>query len=76
MKPTSSIASQQATVDIHGENCSIVTKGRHDPCLLPRFVPIAESMVLITLMDHYLRHQAQCGNPEFKKSRYGIQMGP
>ena len=60
LKPTSSIAKSQPTVDRFGKETDIVTKGRHDPCLLPRFVPIGEAMVLLTLADHLLRWRAQC----------------
>lgn len=61
VKPTSSLSKPQATVDRDGNTTTIATKGRHDPCLLPRFVPIGEAMVLITLMDHLLRWRGQCG---------------
>ncbi|HSR50411.1 MAG TPA: chorismate synthase [Acidobacteriota bacterium] len=60
VKPTSSIAREQKTVDRHGNPTTIRTKGRHDPCLLPRFVPIGEAMVLLVLIDHLLRWRAQC----------------
>lgn len=62
IKPTSSLSKPQKTVDRHGQETTIATKGRHDPCLLPRFVPIGEAMVLITLMDHILRWRGQVGN--------------
>ncbi len=55
VKPTSSILKKQSTVTKSGKRTSITVKGRHDPCLLPRFIPIAEAMVAITLADHYLR---------------------
>jgi chorismate synthase len=61
IKPTSSLPREQRTVTRGGEPTTISTKGRHDPCLLPRFVPMGESMLAITLADHYLRQQAQCG---------------
>lgn len=60
VKPTSSLPQEQATVTRKGEATTISTKGRHDPCLLPRFVPMAEAMMAITLADHYLRHRGQC----------------
>jgi len=63
VKPTSSLSKPQATVDRNGQDTTIATKGRHDPCLLPRFVPIGEAMALITLMDHFLRWRGQTGNP-------------
>jgi chorismate synthase len=61
VKPTSSLPRPQKTVTRTGEPTEIVTKGRHDPCLLPRFVVMGEAMVAITLADHCLRWRAQCG---------------
>jgi chorismate synthase len=61
IKPTSSLPRPQRTVTRTGEPTEIVTRGRHDPCLLPRFVPMGEAMVAITLADHWLRWRAQCG---------------
>lgn len=58
IKPTSSLAMQQQTVTRDGQPTTIRTKGRHDPCLLPRFVPMGEAMVAIVLADHWLRWQA------------------
>ncbi len=60
VKPTSSLPIEQETVDDQGRPTTIRTKGRHDPCLLPRFVPMAEAMVAIVLADHWLRFKAQC----------------
>ena len=59
LKPTSSIIKPAETIDKSGEETEIVTKGRHDPCVGLRATPIAEAMLAITLMDHYLRHRAQ-----------------
>jgi chorismate synthase len=59
VKPTSSLPLEQPTITTSLEPTTIVTKGRHDPCLLPRFVPIAEAMVAIVLADHHLRQRAQ-----------------
>jgi len=59
LKPTSSISKPGATVDKDGKDVEIVTKGRHDPCVGLRATPIAEAMVALVLMDHYLRHRAQ-----------------
>jgi chorismate synthase len=59
LKPTSSIQVPGATVDTRGEAAQIVTTGRHDPCVGLRATPIAEAMVALTLMDHYLRHRGQ-----------------
>jgi chorismate synthase len=61
VKPTSSLPREQLTVDRFGEPTTISTKGRHDPCLLPRFVPVGEAMIALVLADHMLRQRAQCG---------------
>src|SRR5262245_51069396 len=61
IKPTSSLPRPQRTVTRSGEPTEIVTRGRHDPCLLPRFVPMGEAMVALVLVDHWLRWRAQCG---------------
>lgn len=62
VKPTSSLPIEQDTVTNAGKPARIRTKGRHDPCLLPRFVPMAEAMVAIVLADHWLRWKSQCGD--------------
>jgi chorismate synthase len=59
LKPTSSITTKGKTINTKGENVTIVTKGRHDPCVGIRAVPIAVAMMALVLMDHYLRHKAQ-----------------
>lgn len=59
LKPTSSIGVSGKTVDANGEAADIITRGRHDPCVGIRAVPIAEAMLALTLLDHYLRHRAQ-----------------
>ncbi|WP_288388994.1 chorismate synthase [uncultured Alteromonas sp.] len=59
LKPTSSISVPGKTINKEGEEIEIITKGRHDPCVGIRAVPIAEAMMAIVLMDHYLRHRAQ-----------------
>jgi chorismate synthase len=61
VKPTSSIATPRRTVTTAGEEVEIVTKGRHDPCVGIRAVPVGEAMLAIVLADHLLRHRAQCG---------------
>ena len=58
VKPTSSVPLEQDTVTRAGEPTTIRTRGRHDPCLLPRFVPMAEAMVALVLADHWLRWKA------------------
>jgi chorismate synthase len=60
IKPTSSLPQPQQTVTRSGEPTEIVTRGRHDPCLLPRFVPMGEAMMALVLVDHWLRWRAQC----------------
>jgi chorismate synthase len=57
VKPTSSLPRPQKTVTRAGEPTEIMTKGRHDPCLLPRFVPMGEAMMALVLVDHWLRHK-------------------
>lgn len=62
LKPTSSITTPGKTINTQGEEVVVVTKGRHDPCVGIRAVPIAEAMMALVLMDHYLRDKAQCDN--------------
>jgi len=62
VKPTSSILSQRKTIDKFGKNTSISVKGRHDPCVGIRAVPIGEAMMCCVILDHYLLNKAQCGN--------------
>jgi chorismate synthase len=61
LKATSSIRLPGRTVDVEGRAAEIVTKGRHDPCVGIRATPIAEAMLAMVLMDHWLRHRAQNG---------------
>jgi chorismate synthase len=63
VKPTSSILSPRKTVDRYGNETEITTKGRHDPCVGIRAVPVGEAMVACVIADHYLRHRAQVGEP-------------
>ncbi len=63
VKPTSSILTPRRTVDRYGSETEIVTKGRHDPCVGIRAVPIGEAMVACVIADHYLRHRGQLGAP-------------
>lgn len=60
-KPTATIAKAQETVNDEGEAAILAARGRHDPCVLPRAVPMVEAMVALTLADHYLRQRGQCG---------------
>lgn len=64
LKPTSSITQPGKTIDKRGKETEIVTKGRHDPCVGLRATPIAEAMVALVIMDHYLRHRAQNADVE------------
>jgi chorismate synthase len=63
VKPTSSILSPRKTIDIDGNETEIVTKGRHDPCVGIRAVPVGEAMMALVLADHALRHIGQTGRP-------------
>jgi chorismate synthase len=60
-KPTATIFKEQETVSTSGENTLLKARGRHDPCVLPRAVPMVEAMTALILCDHALRHRAQCG---------------
>ena len=61
VKPTSSILTPRRSVDLHGNEIEVSTKGRHDPCVGIRAVPVGEAMMAAVLADHLLRHRAQCG---------------
>jgi len=58
-KPTATVLQPQKTVNVQGENTELAARGRHDPCVLPRAVPIVEAMTALVLVDHWLRHAAQ-----------------
>ena len=62
VKPTSSILTPRETITKAGENTDILTKGRHDPCVGIRAVPVGEAMMALVLADHLLRHRGQCGS--------------
>ncbi len=62
IKPTSSIAQPRRSIDVQGNAVEVATQGRHDPCVGIRATPIAEAMLALVLMDHALRHRAQCGD--------------
>ncbi len=64
VKPTSSILAPRRTIDRFGNDTEISTKGRHDPCVGIRAVPVGEAMMAIVLADHFLRHRAQVGRAE------------
>ncbi len=58
-KPTATILQKQKTVDIHGHDTELMGRGRHDPCVVPRAVPIVEAMTALVLLDHWMRNAAQ-----------------
>ncbi|MNV67317.1 Chorismate synthase [compost metagenome] len=62
IKPTSSIISPRESIDLRGQSTEVITKGRHDPCVGIRAAPIAEALLALVVMDHALRHRAQCGD--------------
>ena len=64
-KPTATILQLQATVDKTGASTELMGRGRHDPCVVPRAVPIVEAMAALVLLDHWLRQSAQCGTFKF-----------
>jgi chorismate synthase len=61
VKPTSSILQTRRTITSAGEEVDVMTKGRHDPCVGIRAVPVGEAMMAIVLADHFLRHRGQVG---------------
>ena len=61
IKPVATIGKKQRTVNREHESVELEAAGRHDPCVLPRAVPIVDAMAALVIMDHYLRHRAQCG---------------
>ncbi len=62
IKPTSSILIPRQSIDVAGQPTELITKGRHDPCVGIRATPIAEALLALVVMDHALRHRAQCGD--------------
>jgi chorismate synthase len=62
IKPTSSIITPRESIDVNGQSTEVITKGRHDPCVGIRATPIAEAMLALVVMEHALRHRAQCGD--------------
>jgi chorismate synthase len=62
IKPTSSILTPRDSIDSAGSAVQVQTKGRHDPCVGIRATPIAEALLALVVMDHALRHRAQCGD--------------
>ena len=79
IKPTSSILTPKHSIDLNGQPITVQTKGRHDPCVGIRATPIAESMLALVVMDHALRHRAQCADvslpqPPIPASRSGSNL--
>jgi len=64
-KPTATVLQVQKTVDTTGQETELMGRGRHDPCVLPRAVPIVEAMAALVLLDHRMLHSAQCGSFSF-----------
>jgi len=73
IKPTSSIRSPRRSIDLEGKATTVETLGRHDPCVGIRATPIAEAMLALVLMDHVLRHRAQCGDVAVMQPRIPAQ---
>ena len=73
IKPTSSIMSPKQSIDRAGDAYVVQTKGRHDPCVGIRATPIAEAMLALVIMDHVLRHRAQCGDVSVSTPRIPAQ---
>ncbi len=71
LKPTSSLRLPGKSIDVDGNPVDVITTGRHDPCVGIRATPIAEAMMAIVLMDHYLRHRAQNGDVEVATPNIG-----
>ncbi len=74
IKPTSSIITPRESIDVDGNPVEVVTKGRHDPCVGIRATPILEAMLALVVMEHALRHRAQCGDvvvstPDVERAR-------
>ena len=73
IKPTSSIMSPKQSINRAGVATVVQTKGRHDPCVGIRATPIAEAMLALVIMDHVLRHRAQCGDVQVSTPRIPAQ---
>ena len=76
IKPTSSIRSPRQSIDLQGQPATVETFGRHDPCVGIRATPIAEAMLALVLMDHALRHRAQCADVHVEMARIAAQQPP
>jgi chorismate synthase len=75
VKPTSSILVPRDSIDMAGQPTELITKGRHDPCVGIRATPIAEALLALVVMDHALRHRAQCGDVQITQAPIAGQAG-
>jgi chorismate synthase len=75
LKPTSSIPQERQSIDKQGNGVMMQTTGRHDPCVGIRATPIAEAMLALVLIDHALRHRAQCGDVAVDTPRLTARRG-
>ena len=66
-KPTATVLQPQKTVNAQGKDTELIGRGRHDPCVLPRAVPIVEAMAALVLIDHKMLHVAQCESFDFQQ---------
>ena len=76
-KPVATVMHEQDTVDVDLQNTTLKGRGRHDPCVLPRAVPMVEAMTALVLIDHALRQEAQCGRDYLQskpKPKSGIKL--
>jgi chorismate synthase len=76
IKPTSSIRTPKASIDRAGQPTQVETFGRHDPCVGIRATPIAEALLALVVMDHVLRHRAQCGDVQLPRPPIAGQRRP
>ena len=72
IKPTSSILTSRKSINRDNKNVEVITKGRHDPCVGIRGVPVAEAMMSLVLADLLMRHKAQCGFGDYSISEINI----
>jgi chorismate synthase len=75
IKPTSSIRTPRQSIDLNGQPATVETFGRHDPCVGIRATPIAEAMLALVLIDHAMRHRAQCGDVEVSTPKIPASRG-
>jgi chorismate synthase len=73
VKPASSIRREKRSINLAGEEVAVSTEGRHDPCVGIRAIPVAEAMLALVLIDHALRHRAQCDDVRTETPRVAAQ---